>query len=34
MDGPKKEVLTSENLSALYRMPVRLERQDGFYHVR
>jgi iron complex transport system ATP-binding protein len=33
-DGPKKDVLTAENLSSLYRMPVRLEVEDGIYHVR
>lgn len=33
-DGPKKEVLTSENLSELYRMKVRLEQENGYYHVR
>lgn len=33
-DGPTADVLTSENLSELYRMKVRLERDGGFYHVR
>src|SRR6185295_19193922 len=33
-DGPKKEVLTSANLSELYRMPVRLDAENGYYHVR
>lgn len=33
-DGPKKDVLTGENLSELYRMPVRLDVEDGHYHVR
>lgn len=33
-DGPKKDVLTAENLSELYRMKLRLEEEDGYYHVR
>jgi len=33
-DGPRDEVLTSENLSELYRMKVRLEEDGGIYHVR
>jgi len=33
-DGPRDEVLTSENLSELYRMKVRLEEESGIYHVR
>jgi iron complex transport system ATP-binding protein len=33
-DGPKERVLTAENLSELYRMKVRLEEEDGYYHVR
>ncbi len=33
-DGPKREVLTAGHLSELYRMPVRLEEEGGFYHVR
>jgi iron complex transport system ATP-binding protein len=33
-DGPKKEILTAENLSELYRMKVRLDEENGFYHVR
>ncbi|HXX95244.1 MAG TPA: ATP-binding cassette domain-containing protein [Planctomycetota bacterium] len=33
-DGPKETVLSTPNLSELYRMPVRLEREDGIYHVR
>jgi len=33
-DGPKKDVLTAANLSELYRMPVRLDEEDGYYHVR
>lgn len=33
-DGPKQDVLTQENLSELYRMPVRVDVHDGTYHVR
>src|SRR5581483_9310197 len=33
-DGPKERVLTSENLSELYRMKVRLEEDGGYYRVR
>jgi len=33
-DGPKDRVLTSENLSELYRMKVRLEEDGGYYRVR
>jgi iron complex transport system ATP-binding protein len=33
-DGTKKDVLTSENLSELYRMNVRLDEDHGYYHVR
>lgn len=33
-DGPKGEVLTAENLSELYRMTLRLELENGYYHVR
>jgi iron complex transport system ATP-binding protein len=33
-DGPKEEVLNSANLSELYRLPLRVERDDGYYHVR
>lgn len=33
-DGPKKEILSAANLSELYRMPVRLDLEDGYYHVR
>lgn len=33
-DGPKKEVLTAGNLSELYRMPVRIEAENGVYHLR
>ncbi len=30
-DGPKAEVLTGANLSALYRTPLRVSEQDGWY---
>jgi iron complex transport system ATP-binding protein len=33
-DGAKKDVLTAANLSALYRMPVRVDEENGYYHVR
>ena len=33
-DGPRDQVLTSENLSELYRMKIRLEEENGIYHVR
>jgi iron complex transport system ATP-binding protein len=33
-DGPKREVLSSATLSALYRMPVRLDEAGGVYRVR
>jgi iron complex transport system ATP-binding protein len=33
-DGPKEEVLSSANLSELYRLPLRVERDGGYYHVR
>jgi iron complex transport system ATP-binding protein len=33
-DGPKASVLSPAHLSELYRMPVRLEVEDGIYHVR
>ncbi|HVR85377.1 MAG TPA: ATP-binding cassette domain-containing protein [Planctomycetota bacterium] len=33
-DGPKNKVLTADNLSELYRMKVRLEEENGIYHVR
>ncbi len=33
-DGPKDRILSSATLSALYRMPVRLERDDGCYRLR
>ena len=31
-DGPKAEVLTSERLSAIFRVPVDVIERDGFYH--
>lgn len=30
-DGAKAEILTSENLSALYQAPLRISEQDGWY---
>jgi iron complex transport system ATP-binding protein len=33
-DGPKEEVLTAANLADLYRMPVRVDEEGGYYHVR
>jgi len=30
-DGPKAEILTSANLSALYQTPLRVSEQDGWY---
>ena len=33
-DGTKKDILTAANLSELYRMKVRLDEENGFYHVR
>ena len=33
-DGAKQDVLTSANFSELYRMKVRLDEEDGYYHVR
>ncbi len=32
-DGPKKRVLTSEKLSELFAVPVKLFRDDGYYHL-
>jgi len=32
-DGPKEEVLTSERLSALFSVPVKLLREDGYFHL-
>ena len=32
-DGPKAEVLTENNLSELFGLPVTLEQRDGFYHL-
>jgi iron complex transport system ATP-binding protein len=31
-DGAKETVLTEENLRALFSVPVRLQRQDGYFH--
>ena len=32
-DGPKERLLTEEQLAALFGVPVRLARQDGYYHL-
>ncbi len=32
-DGNKEEVLTEENLSELFRMPVEISRRNGYYHL-
>jgi iron complex transport system ATP-binding protein len=32
-DGPKEQVLSSEQLSALFEVPVRLFREDGYFHL-
>jgi iron complex transport system ATP-binding protein len=31
-DGAKEQVLTEENLRALFGIAVRLHRSDGFFH--
>ena len=33
LDGNKEEVLTEENLSELFRMPVEITRRGGYYHL-
>ena len=32
-DGPKANVLTEENLSTLFGVPLRLGKHDGFFHL-
>ena len=32
-DGPKEQVLTESGLRALFGVPVRLTRDDGYFHV-
>jgi iron complex transport system ATP-binding protein len=32
-DGPKAEVLTSEGMSALFGIPLRISQQDGYFHI-
>jgi len=32
-DGAKEKILTSEQLSALFGVPVRVFREDGYFHV-
>jgi len=33
-DGRKKDILTAANLSELYRMKIRLDEENGYYHLR
>jgi iron complex transport system ATP-binding protein len=33
-DGPKAEVLTSEGISALFGIPLRISQQDGHFHIQ
>jgi iron complex transport system ATP-binding protein len=33
-DGPKADVLTSERMSELFRIPLRISEQDGYFHIR
>jgi iron complex transport system ATP-binding protein len=33
-DGPKRELLSSERLSKLFEVPVRVFQDDGYYHLR
>ena len=33
MDGPKEEVLTDNNISNLFLVPVRVRKDDGYYYV-
>jgi iron complex transport system ATP-binding protein len=32
-DGPKEEVLTNEKLSELFEVPVKLHREDDYFHL-
>ena len=32
-DGAKEKILTSETLSELFGVPVRVERHDGYFHL-
>ena len=34
VDGPKDEVLSRENLSRLYQVDLRVEKERGWYHLR
>ena len=34
LDGPKSEVLTSDNLSAMFEGPVTVKETDGYYTAR
>ena len=33
-DGAKADVLTSEGMSALFGIPLRISQQDGYFHIR
>ncbi len=33
MDGPKQEILTSQNLSRLFAMPIKIAQEKGYYHL-
>jgi iron complex transport system ATP-binding protein len=33
-DGPKAEVLTSEGISGLFGIRLRIAQQDGYFHIR
>jgi iron complex transport system ATP-binding protein len=33
-DGPKAEVLTSDGISRLFGIPLRISQQDGYFHIR
>jgi len=32
-DGPKADVLTSERMSELFRIPLRISQLDGYFHI-
>jgi iron complex transport system ATP-binding protein len=32
-DGPKHEVLSDQNLSSLFGLPVSVTERDGYYHL-
>src|SRR6202790_1203644 len=33
-DGPKAEILSSEGISGLFGIPLRISQQDGYFHIR